>query len=565
MRLQGAAFRSNLRHFKGILQAVVRRKVPIGSAIFLIFSFGISGCGYYSANSVPGASLTLPTSLAFGAVTVGHLSTLQAAVVNSGSTAVTIYQVTISGQPFSVTGEGSLPITLAAGSSLNLAVQFDPTATGQVTGNLTVTSNAGTSPQAVVGLSGAGTATVTAPTPTLSISPSSVSFGNIGLNYTSTQSVTLTSTGGAPLTVNAATVAGTGFTLTPANLPATLNPGQTLTLQLQFSPTTLGASTGQLSITSNSSASPTAQVNLSGTGVSAAGLPALTVNPTSVAFGSVGVNASSTQYVTLVSGGSAPLTINSATLTGTGFSLSTSSFPATLNPGQTLALSVQFSPTTAGPATGQLSIASNSSTNATVVVSLSGTGTTSTAAPNLSINASSVAFGTVAVNSSSTQSVVLSSTGSTAVTISAATLGGTGFTLSGLTAPVTLNPGQNVTVSLQFSPTVAGAATGQLTITSNSSANPTLVITLSGTGTQHLVDLAWYAPVASPDPLSGYHLYRSIAGANAFQFLATVDISLTTYSDTTVQGGSSYDYIVKSVDTLGVESGPSNTTTAAIP
>ena len=565
MRLQGVAFRSILRQIKSVIPAIAQRKVPIGFAVFLIFSFGLSGCGYYATKSVPGASLTLPSSLAFGSVTVGHISTLQAAVVNNGTTAVTIYQVSISGQPFSVTGEGSLPITLAAGSSLNLAVQFDPTATGQVTGDLTVRSNAATSPQAVVGLSGAGTSTVTAPTPILSIGPSSVSFGNIGLNYTSTQSVTLTSTGGAPVTVNAATVAGSGFALTSASLPATLNPGQTLTLQLQFSPTTLGSSTGQLSITSNSSVSPTAQVNLSGAGVPAVDLPVLTINPASVAFGSVGVNASSTQYVTLVSGGSAPLTINSATLTGTGFSLSTSSFPATLNPGQTLTLSLQFSPTTAGQASGQLSVASNSSTNATVVVGLSGTGTTSTASPNLSINASTVAFGSVAVNSSSTQTVVLSSTGSTPVTISAATLGGTGFTQSGLTAPVTLNPGQNIQVNLQFSPTVAGAATGQLTITSNSSANPTLIVNLSGTGTQHLVDLAWYAPVASPDPLSGYHVYRSIAGANAYQFLTTVDISLTTYSDTTVQGGNSYDYIVKSVDTLGVESGPSNTTTATIP
>jgi hypothetical protein len=46
-----------------------------------------------------------------------------------------------------------------------------------------------------------------------------------------------------------------------------------------------------------------------------------------------------------------------------------------------------------------------------------------------------------------------------------------------------LNPGQAATLSVEFDPTAAGAATGQLTITSNSSANGTAVISLSGTGT----------------------------------------------------------------------------------
>jgi hypothetical protein len=48
-------------------------------------------------------------------------------------------------------------------------------------------------------------------------------------------------------------------------------------------------------------------------------------------------------------------------------------------------------------------------------------------------------------------------------------LSGAGFTVSGATFPVMLNPGQAATLSVQFDPATVGAATGQLTITSDSS------------------------------------------------------------------------------------------------
>jgi hypothetical protein len=49
-------------------------------------------------------------------------------------------------------------------------------------------------------------------------------------------------------------------------------------------------------------------------------------------------------------------------------------FPVTLNPTQAVTLNVQFDPAVTGLASGQLTIASNSSTNGTVVIPMSGTG-----------------------------------------------------------------------------------------------------------------------------------------------------------------------------------------------
>jgi len=120
---------------------------------------------------------------------------------------------------------------------------------------------------------------------------------------------------------------------------------------------------------------------------------------------------------------------------------------------------------------------------------------------------------------------------------------------------------------VQFDPTTAGAASGTLTIASNSSTGAATGISLSGTGVSgsYEVDLSWDAPSSSPDPVAGYNLYRSPSGASSYQQLNTSVLTGTIYTDLTVQVGQSYDYIVESVDASGIESAPSNIASATIP
>jgi Glycosyl hydrolase family 79 C-terminal beta domain/Abnormal spindle-like microcephaly-assoc'd, ASPM-SPD-2-Hydin len=104
------------------------------------------------------------------------------------------------------------------------------------------------------------------------------------------------------------------------------------------------------------------------------------------------------------------------------------------------------------------------------------------ATPTLSISANNLTFGNVVVSAAVTQSVTLESTGTKPVTISAVTVKGKTFTVSGATFPLTLSPNQTATLDIEFVPTATGQATGQLTITSNSSVNSSAVVSLSGTG-----------------------------------------------------------------------------------
>jgi hypothetical protein len=105
--------------------------------------------------------------------------------------------------------------------------------------------------------------------PTLSINATSVAFGNVNLNTPSTQSVTLSSTGTAAVTVSAAAVSGSGFTISGAAFPLTLSSSQGATINVQFDPTVAGAANGTLTIVSTSLTNPTAIIGLSGTGVAA--------------------------------------------------------------------------------------------------------------------------------------------------------------------------------------------------------------------------------------------------------------------------------------------------------
>jgi fibronectin type 3 domain-containing protein len=70
--------------------------------------------------------------------------------------------------------------------------------------------------------------------------------------------------------VNSASITGAGFTIVGGGFPVTLNSTQTLTLQLQFDPTTTGALTGQITVSSNSTSGGTAIAALSGTGTAVA-------------------------------------------------------------------------------------------------------------------------------------------------------------------------------------------------------------------------------------------------------------------------------------------------------
>ncbi len=102
----------------------------------------------------PGALTPSTTSLNFSNVTVSSNSSLGVNFTNSGSTNITVSNVTISGAGFTASGVSNGQIITPA-QVVTLNVIFAPSATGGVTGSVTVTSNASNSP-VTISLSGTG-------------------------------------------------------------------------------------------------------------------------------------------------------------------------------------------------------------------------------------------------------------------------------------------------------------------------------------------------------------------------------------------------------------------------
>ena len=200
--------------------------------------------------------------------------------------------------------------------------------------------------------------------------PASITFGNVQVNSTKNSSETLTNSSNSKLTISQASVNGSGFGFTGLSLPLTLNPGQSFTLNVSFTPKTTGSVSGSIAFICKT-ANVTITVPLSGSGVSGG---SLAISPTSLNFGSVVLGSTKNMSATLSATGSS-VTISSATVNSTEFNLSGMSFPYTLAAGKTAAITVSFVPQVSGTASANLSFKSNAASSNSEV--LTGTATTS--------------------------------------------------------------------------------------------------------------------------------------------------------------------------------------------
>jgi hypothetical protein len=203
----------------------------------------------------------------------------------------------------------------------------------------------------------------------------------------------------------------------------------------------------------------------------------LTCTPNKLRFGAITVGQSETQIMVLTNTGATSVSVSSISVGGTEFTLSGLSLPASLAAGQSVSFNVTFTPTTEGWTGWTQGTISFSGTEPKVNVPLwlAGSGVNSevfTATP------ASLAFGPVAVGSSSTLSLVLSNQHSRTQTLKGFQSVGGGFTVSGPATPMTIAPGQSVTLKVTFTPPTAVVTSGGVFIS-----GPGLNVPLTGTGT----------------------------------------------------------------------------------
>ncbi len=188
---------------------------------------------------------------------------------------------------------------------------------------------------------------------------------------------------------------------------------------------------------------------------------------------------------------------------------------------------------------------------------------TSSSLGTLAATPGSLNFGSVYVGSSASQIVTLKAS-TASVTISQRNIS-SGFTLSGISLPLTLAAGQSASFTVTYTPTSAVVTSGSLSLLSNAS-NSTLNVGLVGTGASstsvtHSVAMTWNASSGA----SGYNVYRSTSSGGSYTKLTSSLDTGTSYTDSSVNAGTTYYYVVTAVGSSGAESGYSSQVTAIIP
>ena len=204
------------------------------------------------------------------------------------------------------------------------------------------------------------------------------------------------------------------------------------------------------------------------------------------------------------------------------------------------------------------------SNSAGSVTSSAATLTVNTSTLLLNASSSSLSFGSVNVSSSSSLSVTLTNAGNSTVTVSGVTVSGAGFTASGVSSGLMLNAGQTATLTATFKPSASGSATGSVTVASNATNSPDS-ISLSGTGVaavNHSVTLSW-SP--STSTVIGYNTYSSTVSGGPYTKLTSSPDAATSYTDSGVQAGQTYYFVVTSVNSSNMESGYSPEVSATVP
>src|SRR5260221_244248 len=217
------------------------------------------------------------------------------------------------------------------------------------------------------------------------------------------------------------------------------------------------------------------------------GASAATVNlsPTSLSFGSQAVGTiSSAQFVTFTNAGSSTINFGTKTISGDFTWGGLGTCGSSLAVSGICTMSIKFKPTTTGTRTGSLTVNDNAS-GSPQVVSLTGTGGSTTTAPDASASPTSVNFGNQNIGTASAPQVVaLTNSGTANLTVNSISATPSQFVVAGApTLPMTLAPGTKTNIAVTFTPSAQGTVSGTVSVGSNAASSPT-IISLSGRGVQ---------------------------------------------------------------------------------
>jgi MYXO-CTERM domain-containing protein len=466
-------------------------KGPVSASLTLSTDEAISSANpvSLSGTGTTGLDLDPENQLDFGNVPRDTPLVRQVRLINSSSVPVTISSISSLPQVFTVTGIGAGTV-VPARSPITFDVTFRPTAQGQVSAALSITSNADNSPHSLT-LVGTGTVPVVKlsladdPAPPIASLP----FGGVRVTATKQLVVRLTNVGQAPLIFSGRPTLGTSpsvFAYLGTSTPPTLEPNTSFDFPVSFRPEQAINYSDTLTIPSNVVGGTTA-LSLSGLGA----FPELRLDRTTpIFFGDVRVGSRSNRVpVTINNIGNAEVSLQSLPVEGpylVEFENATTQLPRPIAARSSFTFYVVFRPSThADKITGSVSILTDIDNQTAPRVLLEGNGTISEA----TLAVAEIDFGPQRVRrASGAQPLIITNTGKAELEISQLTFSRND--IFSITSPNPLptpaNPlripaGEQQAISMNFTPNTLGTVEGRLFIISNAFV-PAPNLTLKGLG-----------------------------------------------------------------------------------
>lgn len=217
-------------------------------------------------------------------------------------------------------------------------------------------------------------------------------------------------------------------------------------------------------------------------------VPDIGVEPDYLSFSAAAPGSISTQEIVVTNHGVVDLNVANVVVSGTtAFTLGSTGLVAVLAPGESVKLPVSFTPANPEDAA-SLTIYSDDPDSPSLAVPLDGEGLL----PQLFVSPNPYSFGDVLVDCRQEQPITLSNLGNATLTVSQVVPVGTGFDLPEIETPFFIEPGENISLALGFTPTTDVSYAGDIWISSDSLVEST-VATISGAGTYdpNVIDEFW--------------------------------------------------------------------------
>jgi len=326
---------------------------------------------YILQSTKNGAVIPSGGTIPFGPTQINTPALADLIITDTGSGPGAVIGITTppAGSPFQVQGLPPLgptdPYVLEANqaNNLELVIQYTPTAVETDTASIQITFQGGITE--TVNLSGNGiTSSFTykvliqgQPTKTVA-SGGTITFPSANVGSTSSLILTIDNTGSASGTINSISVNPPFSITSPITLPVTLTTGNSFSVPLTFTPTGVGTQTGYL-VVGNTTFTLVGQglgPNLTYSYTSSGSTVTVTPPNGAVLFSTIPVGQSEKVTFTITNSGTLPATISliEPNPVSGPFTVSSVALPKTLQAGQSISVTLTFTPTVTGVSTATL-------------------------------------------------------------------------------------------------------------------------------------------------------------------------------------------------------------------